>query len=82
MAFRKNYFFSWEISLSVSSFLISGSLISVSLSFLEVTFSDFSSTDGANVSSLTSSGFDSTSIPIFFLIFSVILADLPVLSLK
>ena len=37
---------------------------------------------GATFSSVTVSGFTSTSIPIFFLIFSAILADLPVLSLK
>ena len=37
---------------------------------------------GAKFSSVTVSGFTSTSIPIFFLIFSAILADLPVLSLK
>ena len=37
---------------------------------------------GATFSSVTVSGFTSTSIPIFFLIFSAILADLPVLSLR
>ena len=37
---------------------------------------------GATFSSVTISGFTSTSIPILFLIFSAILADLPVLSLK
>ena len=37
---------------------------------------------GAKFSSVTVSGFTSTSIPIFFLIFSAILADLPVLSLR
>ena len=36
----------------------------------------------ATFSSVTVSGFVSTSIPIFFLIFSAILADLPVLSLR
>ena len=36
----------------------------------------------AKLSSVTVSGFTSTSIPIFFLIFSAILADFPVLSLK
>ena len=40
------------------------------------------SATGATFSSVTVSGFTSISIPIFFLIFSAILADLPVLSLK
>ena len=41
-----------------------------------------STAGGATFSSVTVSGFVSTSIPIFFLIFSAILADLPVLSLR
>ena len=62
-------------SLGVSSFLASA-LVTSSL------LSDGSVETGAKFSSVTVSGFTSISIPIFFLIFSAILADLPVLSLK
>jgi len=62
-------------TLAVSSFLASA-LVASSLLL------DASVETGAKFSSVTVSGFTSISIPIFFLIFSAILADLPVLSLK
>ena len=74
---EKNYFFSSELSFLVSdltSFLVS-TLVSFGKSFSSVLFSI---TSACNTSDLVST----ISIPIFFLIFSAILADLPFLSLK
>ena len=84
---KKNYFFSGVFSsffsnlastLGAYSFLASAAGAASALgasSFL-------ASVTGAKFSSVTVSGLASISIPIFFLIFSAILADLPVLSLK
>jgi len=79
------------VSFSDSFFLISAFGVSFSLfsaldiiSSVEVSFFLLSASGltGAKLSSVTVSGLTSRSIPIFFLIFSAILADLPVLSLK
>ena len=79
---EKNYFFSSGVPFLISSFFISALGTSDLSSEVFGLSAVFSSTTGAKFSSVTSSGFDSTSIPIFFFIFSVILADFPVRSLK
>ena len=69
---KKNYFFSEVLSVVCS--VVASSILGAS---------SFGASVGcATFSSVTVSGFTSTSIPIFFLIFSAILADLPVLSLR
>ena len=80
---KKNYFFSEGLSDFGSSFEASsaGTFAAGAASTAGVSSLGASATD-ATFSSVTVSGFASTSIPIFFLIFSAILADLPVLSLK
>ena len=85
---KKNYFFSEVLSvdcsvvassaLGVSSF--GASAVGAASTLGASSFG--ASVGGATFSSVTVSGFASTSIPIFFLIFSAILADLPVLSLR
>ena len=79
---KKNYFFSEELSDFGSSFEISAAGASSLVASAAGASSLGASAAGATLSSVTVSGFTSTSIPIFFLIFSAILADLPVLSLK
>jgi hypothetical protein len=86
---KKNYFFSEVLSDCCSSLGASatGAASAAGASSLGAASaagasSLGASTAGATFSSVTVSGFTSTSIPIFFLIFSAILADLPVLSLK
>ena len=85
---KKNYFFSEvlsvDCSVAASSFLGAscfGTSAAGAASVLGAS-SFAASVSGATFSSVTVSGFTSTSIPIFFLIFSAILADLPVLSLR
>ena len=73
-----SFFSVFASTLEASSFLASTAGAASTLgasSFL-------ASVAGAKFSSVTVSGLASISIPIFFLIFSAILADLPVLSLK
>ena len=80
---KKNYFFSGVFS-SFFSILVSalGASALGASSFLTSVADSTSFETGARFSSVTVSGLTSISIPIFFLIFSAILADLPVLSLK
>ena len=75
---EKNYFFFFELSFFSSAF--GASVFGTSAFGASVVA--FSTTGGATFSSVTCSGLVSISIPIFFFIFSAILADLPVLSLK
>ena len=74
---KKNYFFSEGLS-DFSSSLATSVVVASAAGASSLG----ASAAGARFSSVTVSGFTSTSIPIFFLIFSAILADLPVLSLK
>ena len=70
------------LSLFFSAFVASGTVSTLGASDTGAASVLSISADGATFSSVTISGFASTSIPIFFLIFSAILADFPVLSLK
>ena len=67
---------------AVSDFADSSFLTSVVGAVSALTSVFVSLTTGATFSSVTVSDLTSISIPIFFLIFSAILADLPVLSLR
>ena len=85
---KKNYFFSLGLSDFCSTLEASSALGAISLgasaagAASALGASSLGAAAGATFSSVTVSGFTSISIPIFFLIFSAILADLPVLSLK